>query len=105
MTIPTFLGNLLAILPKEETGLSLFQVHIGVQRLGALGPSLRQSAPGELLSGARRCLFAEARTRRWARSHGRSRIDRRRLFWRTKTNHRSRQGPKAGDKTPGLQHP
>ena len=33
-----FLGNLLAILPKEETGLSLFQVHIGVQRLGALGP-------------------------------------------------------------------
>jgi hypothetical protein len=38
MTILTFLGNLLAILPKEETGLSLFQVHIGVQRLGALGP-------------------------------------------------------------------
>ena len=38
MTILTFLGSLLAILPKEETGLSLFQVHIGVQRLGALGP-------------------------------------------------------------------
>jgi len=36
MTILTFLGNLLAILPKEETGLSLFQVHIGVQRLARL---------------------------------------------------------------------
>jgi hypothetical protein len=36
MTILTFLGNLLAILPKEETGLSLFQVSVvrvfGVQR-------------------------------------------------------------------------
>ena len=33
MTVLTFLGNLLAILPKEETGLSLFQVHIGVHAL------------------------------------------------------------------------
>ena len=42
--------------------------------------SFRQSAPGDLLSGAGRCLFAEARARRRARSHDRSRINRRRLF-------------------------
>src|ERR1700732_1177026 len=55
-------------------------------------------------SGARGCLFAGARTRRWARSHGRSRIDRRRLFWRTETNHRSRQRPEARDRYAGLRH-
>jgi len=37
---------------------------------------LCKSAPGDLLSGACRCLFTEARACRWARSHDRSRIDR-----------------------------
>jgi hypothetical protein len=47
MTILTFLGNLLAILPKKETGLSLFQVSVvrvfDVQRQHLVSPGM--SAP------------------------------------------------------------
>ena len=43
---------------------------------------VRQPAPGDLLSGARRCLLAQARDRRGARHRDRARAHRRRLFRR-----------------------
>ena len=43
---------------------------------------VRQPAPGDLLSGARRRLLAEARGGRGPRHHDRARADRRRLFRR-----------------------
>ena len=65
---------------------------------------LRQFAAGDLLSGARRRLVAEARDRRRARHHDRARIDRRRLFRRAQADHRSRQRPEARHRHAGLRH-
>ena len=49
---------------------------------------LRQSAPGDLLSGAGRRLLAQARGGRGARHHDRARADRRRLFRRAEGDRR-----------------
>ena len=72
----------------------------GAARSGPAAPAqgsrpLRQSASGDLLSGARRRLVAQARGGRGARHHDRARTDRRRLFRRAQADHRPRQRPEA----------
>ena len=66
--------------------------------------AVRQSAPGDLLSGARRRLVAEARDRRGARHRHRPRTDRRRLFRRAEGDRRPRQRPEARHRHAGLRH-
>ena len=67
----------------------------GLLRLRKDHGAVRQSAAGHLLSGAGRCLLAEARSGRGARHPDRARTDRRRLFRRAQGDHRSRQRPEA----------
>ena len=65
---------------------------------------LRQSPPGDLLSGARRRLVAEARAGRGARHPDPARADRRRLFRRAEGDPRPRQRPEARHRHAGLRH-
>ncbi len=62
------------------------------------------SASGGDLSGARRCLLAQARAGRGSRHHDPARIDRRRLFRRAEDHHRSRQRPEARHRHAGLRY-
>ena len=67
----------------------------------AQGPrAVRQSAPGGLLSGARRRLESQARRGGRARHRDRARAHRRGLFRRAEDHHRSRQRPEARASTP-----
>ena len=77
--------------------------HGALRRAAGGGPAaaaqgsraLRQPAPGGDLSGAGRCLGAQARAGRGPRHHDPARADRRRLFRRAEDHHRSRQRPEA----------
>ena len=60
--------------------------------------------PAVTLSGARRCLLAQARAGRGSRHHDPARADRRRLFRRAEDHHRSRQRPEARHRYAGLRH-
>ena len=66
--------------------------------------TVRQPAPRDLLSRARRRVLAEARDRREPRHHDRARADRRRLFRRAQADHRSGQRPEARHRHAGLRH-
>ena len=66
--------------------------------------TLRQSAPGHLLSGARRRFVVEARPRRGPRHHDRARADRRGLFRRAEGDQGSRQRAEARRRHPDLRH-
>ena len=69
----------------------------------AQGPRpVRQPAPGHLLSGAGRCLLAEARAGRRPRHHDRARADRRRLFRRAQGDRHARERREARRRHPGL---
>ena len=76
----------------------------GLLRLRKELAAVRQSAAGDLLSGARRCLLAEAGGGRGARHPDRARADRRRLFRRAEGDPRPRQRPEARHRHAGLRH-